>query len=107
MILAKLVLVLQHKIIPDNLFGRRIQYNSPFSRIIFSDYFDRILKAFLTKYKINKSSPQLLKKLESFMITLLQIMEKKVGEAHETYLSEYVLPSTISYWKTTNPKKIY
>ena len=36
-----------------------ISYNSPFSRILFSDRLIQALKLFLTKYKINQSSPQL------------------------------------------------
>ena len=72
-----------------------ISYNVPFSRILFGGALNNYLKAFLTKYKINQSSPRLHERLQSFMKTYMKEIDVGMTNPHAMFLAQIYLPSLI------------
>lgn len=81
---------LKNKIIPNILFNRGIQFNSPFSRILYTDFIDNYLSIAFIKYKIKNNTSDI-KKL-NIMKQIYREYIKKFGLAHEIYLSKFLLP---------------
>lgn len=71
---------------------RPIQFNSPFSNILFSDYMNSVINAFL--HKTNKSDPKLYEKLRN-VIELAYESIQQSNRGHELYLVKYVLPNML------------
>ena len=80
----------QSTIIPNILFNRGIQFNSPFSRILYTDFIDNYISKAFIKYKI-KSNTSDLKKL-IIMKEAYNEYIKKFGLSHEIYLSKFLIP---------------
>ena len=80
-----------NQIIPTNLYNRGIQFNSPFSRILFSNKFDLQLDTFLKNNNLDQNSPMLFNKLQAFILEYYNYYKTYVGEGHVLYLSLYIL----------------
>ena len=80
----------KNTIIPNILFNRGIQFNSPFSRILYTDFMDNYISKSFTKYKI-KSNTSELKKL-TIVREAYKKYTKEFGLSHEIYLSKFLLP---------------
>jgi hypothetical protein len=81
------------RIIPSTLLNRRVQFNSPFSRILFTDFFDEQLDFFLKNKKLNPSSPLLFKTLQLFVLQFYRSYRERYGLGHEPYLRQDLLPA--------------
>ena len=46
----------KHKIVPNILFNRAIQFNSPFSRILYDSFISENLRKFFIKYNIKQNT---------------------------------------------------
>ena len=82
--------------IPSLLYNRRIQFNSPFSRILFSDSMNLFINTYLQIKKITKLDLQLYKNIKTIIALGYSNYQDEYGEGHEKYLREYILPDIIA-----------
>lgn len=76
--------------IPNILFNRNIQFNSPFSRILFNDFINTyISKAFI---KFNIKSDTSYSKKEAIIYKAYNDYIKINGYSHQIFLSKFLLP---------------
>lgn len=81
------------KNIPEKMRNNLLQYNSPFSRIIFNDIFDNYYKLHIkNNSKINKSNPNLNIDLQLLMFNYYLDFTNKFGNGHEKFINSYFIP---------------
>ena len=81
--------------IPSILFNRRIQFNSPFSRILFADSVNLFINTYLRVQKLSKPSPRLYASLKEIVAIAYKDYKKHYGQGHEIYLGKYILPDLL------------
>ena len=80
----------KNNIIPNILFNRAIQFNSPFSRILFTDFIQNYITRLFTRYSI-KSNTDNQKKIKIMRQAYGEYV-KTFGQGHEIFLQEFLLP---------------
>lgn len=79
--------------IPEKIKNNRLQYNSPFSRIIFNKTFDDYYQIhIINNQSINIKNPDLSLKLQIIMFNYYFHFSKLVGEGHENFINNYFIP---------------
>ena len=93
------------QIIPSILYDRSLQYNSPFSRILFSNHIDLLISRLFIKFKVNKNTP-----ISEIVIIFKEIykgFKELYGVGHEIFLGDYLLPRIFNLIPPAMIKKIY
>mgnify|MGYP003325205145 CR=1 FL=1 len=93
------------KVIPDILYDRALQFNSPFSRILFSNHIDTLISKLFIRFKVNKNTP-----IEKIVIIFKEIyieFKQMYGVGHEIFLGDYLLPTIFKLISPAILKKIY
>lgn len=81
------------KVIPEKIKNNKLQYNSPFSRIIFNKIFDDYYKLHIkNNSKINKSNSNLNTILQVLMFDYYFYFTKLAGDGHENFINSYFIP---------------
>lgn len=94
------------KSIPDKIKNNKLQYNSPFSRIIFNKIFDDYYKLHIeNNSKIYKSNPNLNTHLQVLMFDYYFHFVKLAGEGHENFINNYFIPEFFKINEINNPPK--
>ena len=78
------------KIVPSILFNRAIQYNSPFSRILYDSYVSENLRKFFIKYNITKNTKRE-KKIKIFR-EIYTAYHNLGNVGHELFLNKFLIP---------------
>ena len=78
------------KIVPSILFNRAIQYNSPFSRILYDSYVSENLRKFFIKYNITKTTKRE-KKIKIFR-EIYTAYHNLGNVGHELFLNKFLIP---------------
>ena len=96
------------KEIPNSLSNYKIQFNSPFSRIIFNKYFDEFVFNYLTaRPDLNVKNDKLFLELELMM---LSFYEKYItitgGTGHEDFINIYLVPELFKLNSVEAPKEL-
>ena len=94
------------KIIPEKIKNNKLQYNSPFSRIIFNKIFDDYYKLHIkNNNEINKSNLNLNTILQVLMFDYYFYFIKLVGDGHENFINSYFIPEFFKINGINNPPK--
>lgn len=80
----------KHKIVPNILFNRAIQFNSPFSRILYDSFISENLRKFFIKYNIKQNTKRE-KKAKIFREIYNAYLN--IGKSgHELFLKGFLIP---------------
>lgn len=94
------------KVIPEKIKNNKLQYNSPFSRIIFNKIFDDYYKLHIkNNNKINKSNLNLNTELQVLMFDYYFYFTKLAGDGHENFINLYFIPEFFKINGINNPPK--
>lgn len=94
------------KVIPEKIKNNKLQYNSPFSRIIFNEIFDNYYKLHIkNNSKINKSNDNLNIDLQVIMFNYYFYFTKLAGDGHENFINSYFIPYFFKINGINNPPK--
>lgn len=93
-------------IIPVSNINKNIQFNTPFSRILFTSYFDDFLYKNLSNYELDyNNSDNLFKNLRAFMMDYYERWKQvSRGSGHEKYINEYIFPEIYKLVNLDYPK---
>lgn len=81
------------KIIPEKLKNNKLQYNSPFSRIIFNNIFDNYYEKHIKNNTIiNLNNKDLLITLQVIMFNYYFYFKNMAGDGHENFINNYFIP---------------
>ena len=94
--------------IPESLSNYAIQYNSPFSRIIFNQYFDKFVFEYLSAHpEINLNSSKLNLELELMMLSFYnEYIKLRNSRGHEEFINTYLIPHLIKLNNIEAPKDL-
>ena len=96
------------KVIPEKFKNNKLQYNSPFSRIIFNQIFDDYYKLHIkNNSKINKSNSNLNIDLQVLMFDYYFYFTKLAGNGHENFINSYFIPEFFKINGINNPPKYF
>ena len=102
-------LIYSNETIPDSFKNYKIQFNTPFSRILFNSYFDKFFNEyFSTRPDLHEKNKNIDSELKIFLLSYYNNWVKvSGGSGHEQYINEYILPefyllSNNIYPKTEN-----
>lgn len=76
--------------IPNILFNRNIQFNSPFSRILFNDFITHYITNAFIRFNIKSNTSDSKKK--TIIYKAYDDFTKTYGYGHQIFLSKYLLP---------------
>ena len=86
------------KTIPSIITDRVVQYNLPYSNILFNSYFSEWYSNQLQINNIYKNNPFIMEQLELIAINWFELWKKIGGEGHIIYINNYIiLPIFASY----------
>ncbi len=93
------------EIIPYILFNRNIQYNSPFSRILFSNFINFTISKIFTENKVTPKTNN----IKKFKLIGLAYEEyvKMYGFAHQIFIGEYLFPEIFKLIPSNLVKKLF
>lgn len=93
------------EIIPNILFNKNIQYNSPFSRILFSDFMNFTISKIFTENKVTSKTNNI-KKLKLIGLAYVEYV-KMYGLAHQVFIGDYLFPEIFKLIPSNLVKKIF
>jgi len=77
--------------IPSVITNRVVQYNLPYSSILFNNYFHKWYPNQLQINNIYKKSPFIMEQLELVAVNWFELWKKLGGEGHNTYINNYII----------------
>ena len=77
--------------IPSIITDRVIQFNLPYSNILFNNYFKKWYPNVLKMNNIYKNSPFIMEQLELIAINWFELWKQIGGEGHITYINNYII----------------
>ena len=93
------------EIIPNILFNRNIQYNSPFSRILFSNFMNFTISKIFTENKVTSKTNNI-KKFKYIGLAYDEYV-KMYGLAHQVFIGDYLFPEIFKLIPSNLVKKIF
>ena len=77
--------------IPNIIKDRVVQFNLPYSNILFNSYFKKWYVNQLNFYNVNKNSPFVMDQLELIAINWFELWKNIGGEGHISYINSYII----------------
>lgn len=77
--------------IPSVIKDRVVQFNLPYSNILFNSYFKKWYVNQLNFYNVNKNSPFVMDQLELIAINWFELWKNIGGEGHNSYINSYII----------------
>lgn len=92
--------------IPSVIKNRVMQFNLPFSNILFNSYFNKWYSEQLNINNVNKNNPFIMEQLELIAINWFELWKDLAGDGHIEYINNYIIiPIFLNYGIKVNMRK--